>query len=317
MHRRDGAPRRSTVSQQLTDFVRTAAPSTRLARWRGVLVGVYRGIDDDRILATAGGVAFFILLAIFPGLAGVISLYGLFADRGTVSEHLGLLAGVLPAGGLDIIGDQLGKLTSQPAPRLGLATLAGLAFSLWSANGGVKALFDGLNVAYEVREKRGFVVLNLVSIALTLAATGFMMASLLAITVIPEALAWAGWEHAGAVFGWLRWPVLLLIASLGIATIYRFGPCRGGARWCWISPGIVFATVGWLAISVLFSWYTDHFGSYDKTYGSLGAVVGFMTWLWISTIVILVGGKLDAEWQRGARGLEDARTNAAASRSGT
>lgn len=286
------------MSQQTTELGQREPRATGIARWRSLLLRVCRGIEDDRILATAGGVAFFILLAIFPGLAGVISLYGLIADRHTVSEHLGLLAGLLPEGGLEIIRDQLEKLTSQPAPRLGLATIAGLAFSLWSANGGVKAMFDALNVAYEVREKRGFVALNLVSIALTLGATGFMILSLLAIAVVPEGLAWAGWSRASAVFGGLRWPILFVLASLGIATIYRFGPSRDRPRWRWISPGTVFATVAWVATSVMFSWYTEHFGSYDKTYGSLGAVVGFMTWLWISTIVILAGAKLDAERER-------------------
>jgi membrane protein len=290
------------VNQQFPDHLgrsdSRASHNRILARWWRILLRVYRGIEDDRILATAAGVSFYILLAIFPGLAGLISLYGLFADGSTVSQHLDLLSGFLPQGGLEIIRDQLEKLTSQPAPKLGLATMAGFAFSLWSANGGVKALFDALNIAYDKRERRGFVALNLISIALTLGATGFMILSLLVITVAPEALEWIGWAHAGAVFGKVRWPILLLIASLGIAIIYRCGPSRERPRWRWISPGNAFATLAWIAASVLFSWYTQHFGSYDKTYGSLGAAVGFMTWLWISTIVVLVGARLDAELER-------------------
>lgn len=290
---------RTIVIHQTPNLSQPAVVQDRaFATWRDRLLRVYHGINEDRIVATAGGVSFFVLLAVFPGLAGAISLYGLIADSHTVSQHLDLFSGLLPEGGLQIMRQQLDTLTSQPAPKLGAATLISLLFSLWSANGGVKALFDALNVAYEEPEKRSFLRLNLVSIALTLGSIGFMIASLLAITVVPQALQWMGWVHAGIVFDWLRWPTLLVVASFGIAIVYRFGPSREHPQWRWITPGNVFATFAWVAASLLFSWYTGHFGSYDKTYGSLGAAIGFMTWLWISTIVVLVGAKLDVELAR-------------------
>ena len=241
---------------------------------------------------------FFVLLALFPGLAGLISLYGLFADRATIAQHLGSLEGILPGGGMQILQDQLQQLTSQPAPKLGLATIASLAISFWSSNGGVKAMFEGLNAVYEAREKRGFIRLNAISLALTFGVLAFVTVSLLTITVVPNLLAVLGLPGASEIVGYARWPVLLVVANLMIAVIYRFGPSRDQPRWRWLSPGSVFAAVTWIAASLLFSWYTAHFGSYNKTYGSLGAAVGFMTWIWISTMVILVGAKLNAELER-------------------
>jgi membrane protein len=263
--------------------------------WRDVLLRVVHGISEDRIMTIAGGVTFFVLLAIFPGLAGLISLYGLFADSGTIAQHLDSLAGIMPEGGLQIVRDQLQQLTSQPPQKLGFATAGGLAVSLWSANGGIKAMFEGLNAVYHENEKRSFIRLNAISLTFTLGILGFVMVSLLTITIVPQLLASYGLPGIGEVVNFARWPILLVVASLMIAVIYRFGPSRNRAQWRWISPGSIFAAVVWIAASLLFSWYTSHFGSYNKTYGSLGAAIGFMTWMWISTIVILVGAKINAE----------------------
>jgi membrane protein len=265
------------------------------AGWRDVLMRVFHGIMEDRITTIAGGVTFFVLLAIFPGLAGLISLYGLFADGGTIAQHLDGLAGIMPEGGLQILRDELQQLTSQPPQKLGLATAGSLAISLWSANGGIKAMFEGLNAVYHENEKRSFIRLNAVSLAFTLGILGFVIAALLTITVVPQLLSFLGLPGIGEVVNIARWPILFLVACLMIAVVYRFGPSRDRPQWRWISPGSLFAALVWIAASLLFSWYTSHFGSYNKTYGSLGAAVGFMTWMWISTIVILVGAKINAE----------------------
>jgi membrane protein len=243
----------------------------------------------------SAGVTFFVLLAIFPGLAGLISLYGLFADAGAVGQHLDSLAGILPEGGMQILREQLQQLTSQPPQRLGLATVASLAISLWSANGGIKAVFEGLNSVYEEKEKRGFIKLNAISLAFTLGALIFVIASLLTVTVLPQLLSFLGAPGLGLIVDCARWPALLVAAGLAISITYRFGPSRDRPQWRWISPGSFFAVIVWIAASVLFSWYTSHFGNYNKTYGSLGAAVGFMTWIWISTMVILIGAKINAE----------------------
>ena len=265
------------------------------AGWRDVLLRVFHGITEDRITTIAGGVTFFLLLAIFPGLAGLISLYGLFADSTAISQHLNNLAGILPEGGLQILREELQQLTSQPSQKLGFATVASLAISLWSANGGIKAMSEGLNAVYHENESRSFIKLNAISLALTLCFLGFVIASLLSITVVPKLLSFFGLQGLSNVINIARWPILLLAASLLIAVIYRFGPSRDQPQWRWISPGSIFAAVIWIAASLLFSWYTEHFGSYNKTYGSLGAAIGFMTWMWISTMVILIGGKINAE----------------------
>jgi membrane protein len=263
--------------------------------WRDVFLRVFHGISEDRITTISGGVTFFVLLALFPGLAGLISLYGLFADSSTIAQHLNSLEGILPEGGMQILRDQLQQLTSQPPQKLGLATLLSLAVSLWSANGGIKAMFEGLNAVYEEDEKRSFIKLNAISLALTLGGLAFVIVSLLTITVVPTLLSFLGLPGLSEIVNFARWPVLLVVASLMIAVIYRFGPSRDQPQWRWISPGSIFAAVTWIAASLLFSWYTAHFGSYNKTYGSLGAAIGFMTWIWISTMVILLGAKINAE----------------------
>lgn len=268
------------------------------AGWRDVFMRVFHGISEDRITTISGGVTFFVLLALFPGLAGLISIYGLFADSSTIAQHLTALAGILPEGGLQILRDELQQLTLQPPKRLGIATAASLAISLWSANGGIKAMFEGLNAVYEEPEKRSFITLNAVSLALTLGAIVFVIVSLLSITVVPKLLSFFGLPGIGEIVLIARWPVLLVVASLMIAVIYRFGPSLEHPQWRWISPGCIFAALTWIAASLLFSWYTAHFGSYNKTYGSLGAAVGFMTWIWISTMVILIGAKINAELEQ-------------------
>jgi membrane protein len=265
------------------------------AGWRDILLRVFHGISEDRITTISGGVTFFILLALFPGLAGLISLYGLVADSSTIAQHLDSLAGILPAGGVQILRDELQQLTLQPPQKLGFATVTSLAISLWSANGGIKAMFEGLNAVYEEAEKRSFIKLNAISLVLTLGALVFAVASLLTITIVPKLLSFLRLAGIGEIVLFARWPVLLVIASLMIAVIYRFGPSREQPQWRWISPGSIFAALTRITASLLFSWYTSHFGNYNKTYGSLGAAVGFMTWIWISTMVILVGAKINAE----------------------
>jgi membrane protein len=264
--------------------------------WKDIAYRVYEGISEDRIVAISAGVTFFVVLAVFPGIAGLISLYGLVADPSTMGQHLNALAGVMPEGGTKIIGEQIDRLASQPAGKLGLGTIAGLAISLWSANGGMKAIFDALNVVYHEKEKRGFFKLNATSLSLTFGALVFLIVALATLTLAPLVMEWIGLPTLSVqLTKWLRWPLLFLAASFFIAVIYRYGPSRDIPKWRWITPGSALAAGLWLAASLLFSWYAEHFGSYDKTYGSLGAAIGLMTWLWISTMVILVGAKLNAE----------------------
>jgi membrane protein len=264
--------------------------------WKDIVLRVYRGISDDRVVANAAGVVFFGLLALFPGIAALVSIYGLFADPATISAHLDTIAGVLPGGALDIIRDQLTRVTAQGRATLGVSFVVGLVISLWSANGGIKSLFDALNIVYEEREKRSFIQLNATSLIFTAGGIIFLLVALAAMVALPVALDHLPLKEVTAlILKIARWPVLLVLVAFGLALIYRYGPSRREPQWRWISWGSAFAAIGWVIASLLFSWYAENFGSFNKTYGSLGAVIGFMTWMWLSVIVILVGGKLNAE----------------------
>jgi len=282
------------------DPVLRPADAAEDGRWMDIILRVYQGIFEDRILTLGAGVTFFVLLAIFPGLGGLISIYGLFADRHDIALHLDSMAGVLPEGGTQIIGDQVERLVAQPSERLGLAMLTGFAISLWSANGGMKAMFDALNAVYHRTEERGFLKLNAISLLFTFGLIVFVVASLLIIAVLPVALRYAGLSGSeGLLIEIFRWPAMFAIASLMIAATYHFGLSHDRPPWKWITPGSLFSASTWLAASALFSWYAENFGSYNKTYGALGAAIGFMVWLWISNVVILIGAKLNAELAHG------------------
>jgi membrane protein len=274
-------------------------PSEILARgWKDILLRIYQNISDHRVLALAAGMTFYSLLAIFPALAALVAIYGLFANPATISAHLNSLSGLLPAGTIDVARDQMTRVASKGGQALGSTFVVGLAFSLWSANSAMKSLFDTLNVVYGEREKRGFVALNALSLSFTVGAIAFVLVATAALVVLPVALSYIGLSDAATLLLQLgRWPALFVVLALALAFVYRHGPSREEARWRWISWGSALATILWIAASVLFSWYTANFGSYNQTYGSLGAVIGFMTWLWISAIVILIGAELDAEME--------------------
>jgi membrane protein len=272
-----------------------AAPSAVPAKgWGDVLLRVYRGIDDDRILANAAAVTFYALLALFPGIAALVSIYALFADPQSIAQHLGALSGVLPGGATDVIRDQLNRLVAQPHGKLGISFLVGLVVSLWSANGGIKALFDALNVVYGEREERGFIRLNGISLIFTAAMIALMIAALACLVALPAALGVLP-GFVGMILSYARWPALLVLVSVVLAFTFRYGPDRAEPRWRWVSWGSAFGAVGWLCVSALFTWYAENFGNFNKTYGSLGAVIGFMMWIWLSVTVILIGAKINAE----------------------
>jgi membrane protein len=261
----------------------------------------YTNIEKHRVLALAAGVAFYSILAIFPAIAALVGIYGLFADPTTISTHLDSVADFLPGGAIDVIRDQLSRIASHGRSTLGLTFVVGLVVSLWSANAGLKALFDALNLIHEAEEKRGFIKLNIVSLGFTILGIIFAILALAAVVAVPVILNASGLAGATELlvrFG--RWPILFLVVAIVLALIYRYGPCRPDPQWRWITWGSAFASIAWIALSVLFSWYAANFGSYNATYGSLGAIIGFMVWLWLSTIVVLLGAEIDAEMEHRA-----------------
>lgn len=262
--------------------------------WKDILLRVYRGIFDDRVLANAAAVTFYALLALFPGIAALVSIYGLFSDPGTIAKQLDLLAGILPGGAIEVIRDQLTLVTEHGAASLGISFVIGLVVSLWSANGGIKAMFDALNTVYEEKEQRGFIRLTATTLLFTVALLVLLTIAIVCVVALPAVLKYLP-PLMATVLNLARWPVIAVLVAIALAFIYRYGPSRNEASWAWISPGSIFAAVLWLASSAAFSYYAANFGTFNKTYGSLGAVIGFMLWIWLSVIVILLGGKLNAE----------------------
>ncbi len=313
------ARRRAVVSVQ-PSFPQQAAPAAEGVGaetpaeipprgWWQVLKRVTADFSSHRILAEAAGVTFYALLGLFPALAALVSLYGLFADPASIEQQVAALNGVVPGGGMQIVSGQLHSLASQGHQALGLGLIVGLAIALWSANQGIKALFDSLNVVYNETEKRSFLRLTAITLGFTLGIIVFLIVALTGVVVIPIVLQFIGLQSVTAVvLRFARWPVMLVLIALFLAVIYRYGPSREHARWQWVSWGSAFAAIAWIVASLLFAWYVAGFGNYNKTYGTLGAAVGFMTWIWLSAAIVLLGGALNAELE--AQTARDTTTGA-------
>jgi membrane protein len=265
--------------------------------WKDILLRVWNNIGEDRVVLVAAGVTFYSLLAIFPAIAALVAIYGLFADPSQIAAHVDSLSGIFPGGALDVIRNQMNLVASQGSSKLGVTFLIGFAVSLWSANAGVKSIFDALNLVYNEPEKRGLFGLNLVSLAFTVAAIVFVLLAIGRIVALPAISNDQLQGPAALIVQIGRWPVLFVVVAFGLALVYRFGPSRSKPQWRWVSWGSAFAAVAWIAVSILFSWYAANFGSYNKTYGSLAAIIVFMVWMWLSTAVILIGAEIDAEME--------------------
>jgi len=254
---------------------------------------------EDRVMAEAAGVTFYAMLALFPAIASMISIYGLAANPSSLVAQVQGLAGVLPGGGIDIITDEIKSIASAGSKALGLGLVTGLAISLWSANAGVKAMFDALNVVYHEREKRGYFRLTGISFCFTFGIIALLIAATVTVVVVPIVLNFVGFGGATAfLVTVLRWPVMVVAVAFALEVMYLYGPSRPQARWRWMTWGSALAALLWLVTSLGFSYYVANFGSYNKTYGSLGAAVGFMTWIWLSAMVVLMGAELNAELEQ-------------------
>jgi membrane protein len=263
--------------------------------WKALGLRLYERTNDDRLLALAAGVVFFSLLALFPAITALVSSYALFADVGTIGQHLNALSGLMPASAWEIVQEQVTRIVGNTKAGLSFAFVFGLGFAIWSANAGIKAMIDALNIAYDVKERRNFIMLNAVSLSFTVGAIVSLLLAIGAIVVVPVMLSFLPFDGMATILKWLRWPVLAVLVILGLAILYRFGPDHVHPRWRWISPGAIFAAVTWLAASALLSWYLANFADYNATYGSLGAAIGLMMWMWISTIVVLLGAEINCE----------------------
>lgn len=296
----EGRGRDDSMGTSATGVGRSArSPSEIPARgWWQILKRVVSECARDRVTTEAAAVTFFSLLALFPAITALVSLYGLVADPSIATRHLAALSDVVPSGGMAVLDEQVQRLVASSSDSLGFGVLAGLATAIWSSNQGTKAMFDALNVVYGEEEKRGFIWRTLVTLAFTLGALVFVIISLAAVVALPIALNLVGQgQLTELLLRVVRWPILLALVTLLLAVLYRYGPSRERAQWRWVTWGSAFAAFTWLAASALFSWYVNNFANYDATYGSLGAVIGFMTWIWVSATVVLVGAEVNAEME--------------------
>jgi membrane protein len=266
------------------------------AAWRDILLRTWNAIGEDRLSLLAAGVAFYALFAIFPGLIAVISLFGLLADPAQLQAQLEGLREVLPDRAWEIISEQLLAVASQETSTLSWSGIISLGFALFAARVAAASLMDALNAIYNEDEQRNLIVYNAVALLLTLGAIMGMVLFVAGIVFAPIILNLFGLGGtADFLIRYLRWPLLGLVLIAGLAITYRYAPSRAPAKWRWLTWGAAAAMVLWLIASVGFSWYVEAFGSYDELYGSLGAVIILMFWLWLTAFVVLLGAELDMQ----------------------
>ena len=267
--------------------------------WKDIFWRVWNEQSRDRLSMVAAGVAFYAMLAVFPALAAVVSIYGLAADPQTIQTQLNSVSGVMPQEAFGLINDQLQTLVRQPAGKLSLTLLGSLLVTLWSANNGMKSLIEALNIVYNEEEKRGFFKLNVVSLGFTLTAILFGIVALSLVVAVPAFIGKLAQAFGGmqTPILFLRWVPLAILIMIGLAVIYRYAPSRRAPHWRWVTWGSAGATILWLVASMLFSFYVSHFGSYNKMYGSVGAVVVLMMWFYLTAFIVLLGAETDSEME--------------------
>jgi membrane protein len=263
--------------------------------WKDILWRTYRNVGRDSLPSVAGGVTFYLLLATFPAVTAFVSVYGLFLDPATVEKLLYRLSAILPDSALELIGEQMMRLAAQRHEVLSAAFALSTLISIWSANAGMKALLVGLNVAYDEVEKRPYFRRTLFTYAVTLSAVAVLSAVTLLTVATPVLLHALGIHQVHVLFAPLRWLLVYLIAATALTLIYRYGPSRRRPKWRWAAFGSAAAALVWIPASLGFSFYVDNFTHLGATYGSLGAMIGFMLWVWFSVMVALIGAELNAE----------------------
>ncbi|HEX3728855.1 MAG TPA: YihY/virulence factor BrkB family protein, partial [Opitutaceae bacterium] len=263
--------------------------------WKDIAWRTYHEYGRSRLPALAGGVTFYVLLAAFPAIAAFVSLYGMFSNVTTVEQQFLHLSTIFPREAVDLIGAQMIRIAFQRHGVLSIAFALSALVSVWSANAGMKALFDAINVAYNETEKRPYLPRTVMTYLATLSAILFIVAVAAIAIIAPVILHLSGLHSLAEAWKVLRWLVMWLIASLAFTLAYRFGPSRRPPRWRWVTFGAVFAAAAWMAGSLGFSWYLDTFTHLGVTYGSLGAMIGLMLWVWFSVMIVLLGAELNSE----------------------
>lgn len=277
----------------------TTSSSIGLAGAWHVLKASFRHVGEDDLALVAAGVAFYSMLSLFPALAALIAVLGLISDPAVVVAQLEEMRPILPEDVYEIINTQVVSLVSASSDTLGWAGLISLLLALWSARAGVAAMILGLNAVYRV-EARNTIGHYLRAVLLTLALVGVGIVSLLTLVVVPIVLAFFPLGVVGTLLvDALRWLVAVAVLFVGIGLLYRHGPNRGKApRVAWLSVGAIVSVIFWVVLSAGFSYYVANFGNYNQVYGSIGAVMAMLVWLWISSFLILYGAALNAQVER-------------------
>ncbi len=266
--------------------------------WKDIFWRIYNESSDDRILAVAAGMTFYALLALFPGIAAFVSLYSLLGDPGALAAKIESSLFLLPTGAGDIVLGEIRRAAANSTSLLSLKALFTLALAIYGANAAMKATFDGLNVAYEEREKRTFLALNVQSLCFTVLGLAFLLSANFLMIGVPIILkqVYLG-SGTETVIALARWPVASVLMFMVLAALYRYGPSRTEPKWRWVTVGSAAAVILWIAVSAAFSWYVSAFAGYDRTYGSLGTLIALMTWIWLSATTVLLGAEINAEME--------------------
>ena len=266
-----------------------------MARLKSLGKGLMPRMREHNLTLVAAGVAFYAFLAFVPALIAFISVYGLVADPDDVAEQVEDFASALPQEVQEFLAFQLKSIASANGAGVSFTLLIAVALALWSASGGMAALITGIHVAHEHEEPKSFVAKRGKALLLTLGAIVFLGIVIFVIAAVPPLLADAGLGTAGRItFGILRWPILGAVMIIGIGLLYRFATSGTGRGWLGVvTPGAVVAMIGWLIVSGLFAVYTANFASYSKTYGALASIIVILLWLWLSSLLVLIGAEVD------------------------
>jgi membrane protein len=270
--------------------------------WADILHRAWMNAEKRDLSLVAGGVTYYLLVALFPTLVALISLYGLLTNNTDVTKNLQSLSDMLPSATVRVIGDELRQLVSASSKNFGLGVILSIAIGLWSGVRGMRAIMMALDIAYGQPEGRSFIRFNVTALLLTVVAIAGGLIALALVTVLPLALSEGDfhgpWSWIGLV---IEWPILVICSMGMMALLYRYAPDQSEPEWKWASPGVIVATILWITGSVLFATYLYHFGSYNRTYGSLGALLVLLTWMWLSAFVVLFGAEINSEAERQTR----------------
>ncbi len=252
----------------------------------------------DHVSLVAAGIAFYGLLAMVPAIVATLSIWAIAFDPQQITQQITTISHLLPGEAASIIQQQAEQASQDAGAGMSLAAVGGVLLAIYSASKGVNGLMEGLNIIYDEEENRGVVKRTILKLALTTGAIFMTIVTLGVITAIPAIVDLLGLPSLVATLvNVARWPLLMLVAMLAIAVLYRYGPNRDDPRWQWTSIGSFVAVLLWIAGSIAFSIYVRHFASYNETYGSLGAVIILLMWFWLSAFIVLMGAELNSEME--------------------